>query len=1095
MYAVNRACKVQITCRIFMTLVAAAAPALSPSLTLAQVSFQDKTVSAGIIRDSESWGASWGDWTGDGRPDLWVGNHRNRPDFWRNNGDGTFTNMTLLIDPSRTLLDDPYQDTHGAAWADFDNDGDQDLGITTTGRDFRFMVNTNGTFTDRAKAYALDNDSAGRLPSWFDFTRDGRLDVAQVAFSRAYFRQQNSGSSSFTDVTSTLGISSSSCSGNYGQLSDLNNDGIPEFMCMDEGDFPKKIYDTSTVPYKNISSIAPGVGTQNDSAVADFNNDLRPDLFFTRSRLRPSEATKVSANGAEAWVVSSGSATKGFSFKATGSVTIDVNSEQPHFVGSNVSIGNSNTHPSSIPFTVNPGSVNGMASNGNIRVGYNSSTQTWAVMLYPNSGGSNVSAYFTATGSGMSNVAGVNLKTDDGPMTPKLLLNTGSGFQDVTSQVGLNAPISCDSVVAEDFDNDMDIDLYLVCRGMTENIVNRYYENLGNGTFREVTGFGAEGAVGSGLASGAGAGESVIVADYDVDGRPDLLVTNGLRLLKGSPSNYVGPLREVGPVELFRNTTTDGNNWIELDLVGTGTSNRDATGSKVYATAGGVTQLREQNGGYHRWSQNDRRIHFGLAHNGQADIQVRWPNGTVEQFNGLQANRLYRVTEGGSAQAETLNPVPPFPTPTAGDECGAPQYLAKWDRAVFVWKDCTSGVWSVQVTAGDYKSATYSGTVTAAAGQTFTSVTRKNLESGEGDVVNSSDPTKIVYHLSPQASNEDGFGFTLPTGATGCFSAQLPPGAMVLLGAGTKPVPAAFDLGTFAACTNSVSLSIADASGVETDGMLNFTVSLSSASSSTVTVDYQTQPGTATAPADYTSVSDTLVFNPGQTSKTISVPLIDDGISEGPETFTVQLGNASNAVISDGTAVGTINDGGSSGVSPCGMPSYDKAVDQGVYLWRDCGTDIWHMAVTAGGAPSQIIYQGDVTFEPGGSQRDAEQHREQRRAGFERRPGGGGLHAEDEDDGLRRLRLYALQRCQCLLYGAAELAGRRQRSHRFCKCRPHLAYRPQYAGQLSVVLTSYGFLTLPEQYCAANRGYLTRIAPPEIIPAGRSGSGSWAVTT
>ena len=51
--------------------------------------------------------------------------------------------------------------------------------------------------------------------------------------------------------------------------------------------------------------------------------------------------------------------------------------------------------------------------------------------------------------------------------------------------------------------------------------------------------------------------------------------------------------------------------FLQLDLVGT-TSNRDAVGAKVYVTAGGVTQYREQNGGYHRWSQNFMRLHFGL---------------------------------------------------------------------------------------------------------------------------------------------------------------------------------------------------------------------------------------------------------------------------------------------------------------------------------------------------------------------------------------------------------------------------------------------------------------------------------------------------
>ena len=908
-------------------------------------------MSAGLIRESESWGAAWGDWSGDGRPDLWVGNHRNRPDFWRNNGDGTFTNMTLLIDASRTFLNDPNQDTHGAAWGDFDGDGDQDLGVATTGRDFRFMVNTNGTFTDKASSYNVLDDGAGRLPVWFDFTRDGRLDLAQISTSRPKMRQQNS-SPSFTDVTSSLKVTCGG--GNYAQISDLNNDGIPEFLCFDEGVFPQKIYDTRTVPYQDITSIAPTIGDVNDSAIVDFNNDLRPDFFFTRGRLRPTEATKVSDTSIEAWVVSAaGSGSKGFSFQASGPVTFGINSEQPEFLAGDVSIGSSNTHPSALPFTLDPNSVNGMASGNYIVIGYDKNTQTWTVILNPGARGSNVSAYFTASASTVSVPAGINLGTNDGPMNPKLLVNTGSGFQDVTNQSGLTAPIACDSVAAEDFDNDMDIDVYLVCRGMTENIVNRYYENLGNGTFREVTGFGAEGVTGVGLASNAGAGESVIVADYDVDGRPDLLVTNGLRLLKG------WPLRAVGPVELFRNTTADGNNWVELDLVGTGTSNRDATGAKVYATAGGVTQLREQNGGYHRWSQNDRRIHFGLAHNSQVDIQVRWPNGTVEQFNGLQANKLYRVTEGGSAQAETLNPVAPFPTPAAGSECGAPQYAANADRDVFVWKDCTSGIWSVRVAAGSYTPTTFTGTVTA--DQAFTNVTRTSLETGEGDVVNSSNPTKITYHLTTQGAAVDGFGFALPAGASGCFSAQLPPGAMVLLGAGTKPVPAGFDLGTFAACSNSVSLSIADASGVETDGVLNFTVSLSGTSASTVTVDYQTQSGTATSPADFTAQSGTLTFNPGETSKTISVPLIDDGISEGPETFTVQLANASNALIGDGSAVGTINDGSVSGVSPCGKPTYNAATDQGVYLWQDCGTDTWHMVATPGGSATQVIYQGDVT--------------------------------------------------------------------------------------------------------------------------------------
>lgn len=86
-----------------------------------------------------------------------------------------------------------------------------------------------------------------------------------------------------------------------------------------------------------------------------------------------------------------------------------------------------------------------------------------------------------------------------------------------------------------------------------------------------------------------------------------------------------------------------------------------------------------------------------------------------------------------------------------------------------------------------------------------------------------------------------------------------------------------------------------------------FPVSLSAASTSTVTVNYVTANGTAAAGSDYTPVSGTLTFSPGQTSKTISVPVIGDTTVEGNETFLVNLSGAANAVIADGQGLGTIN--------------------------------------------------------------------------------------------------------------------------------------------------------------------------------------------
>src|SRR5207249_489029 len=89
----------------------------------------------------------------------------------------------------------------------------------------------------------------------------------------------------------------------------------------------------------------------------------------------------------------------------------------------------------------------------------------------------------------------------------------------------------------------------------------------------------------------------------------------------------------------------------------------------------------------------------------------------------------------------------------------------------------------------------------------------------------------------------------------------------------------------------------------------NFTVALSAASGKTVTVDYATADGTATAPADYLAIpTTTLTFNPGQTTKTITVLVNGDILDEPNETFTVNLSNPTNATLSTATATGTIVD-------------------------------------------------------------------------------------------------------------------------------------------------------------------------------------------
>ena len=104
-------------------------------------------------------------------------------------------------------------------------------------------------------------------------------------------------------------------------------------------------------------------------------------------------------------------------------------------------------------------------------------------------------------------------------------------------------------------------------------------------------------------------------------------------------------------------------------------------------------------------------------------------------------------------------------------------------------------------------------------------------------------------------------------------------------------------------------LSVADAQANEGAAAVAFEVSLNRTFSGTahrVTVNYATADGTAKAGEDYTATSGSLTFAAGERVKTVRVPLLDDAIDEGEETFTLRLSNAKGARIGDGEATGTI---------------------------------------------------------------------------------------------------------------------------------------------------------------------------------------------
>ena len=175
-----------------------------------------------------------------------------------------------------------------------------------------------------------------------------------------------------------------------------------------------------------------------------------------------------------------------------------------------------------------------------------------------------------------------------------------------------------------------------------------------------------------------------------------------------------------------------------------------------------------------------------------------------------------------------------------------------------------------------------------------------------------------------------------------------------------------------------IAIAIDDVSVAEGDsgtGISEFTVSLSGSSISTITVDYSTENDSAIAQQDYLAASGTLTFEPGETVKTIQVPIVGDTLDEVDKDFLVNLTNPSNAIIADEQGQGTIvDDDEAPGVSidDVSIVEGDEGLQQvefTVSLAQASGKTISVDYTSADGtALAGVDYEavaGTLTFEPG----------------------------------------------------------------------------------------------------------------------------------
>jgi hypothetical protein len=228
--------------------------------------FSNVTEAAGHVTDSfPSVAAGWGDYDRDGFVDLYVANYENAsmsayyPDtLWHNDGDGTFTNVTVSAGVDESADPKPGR---GVSWCDYNNDGWPDVYISNyrLKANYLYRNDGDGTFTEVAASAGVAGEPTNRLgqtyyghsvgAAWSDINNDGIFDlwVTNLAHkdayrgpicddSELYLANNPSANFSFTNIRSSSGIATKRIMGGEDELfvgcawGDLDNDGFEDLF-------------------------------------------------------------------------------------------------------------------------------------------------------------------------------------------------------------------------------------------------------------------------------------------------------------------------------------------------------------------------------------------------------------------------------------------------------------------------------------------------------------------------------------------------------------------------------------------------------------------------------------------------------------------------------------------------------------------------------------------------------------------------------------------------------------------------------------------------------------------------------------------------
>ncbi len=557
-------------------------------------------------------GVAAGDINNDGLADLFFAANEGADQLYLNQGNFKFKNITEEAGVGAEGW------STGVTMADVNGDGFLDIYVCQLGGGYKgkkgrnrlYINNSNGTFKESARDYGLDFSGFGTHAAFFDYDRDGDLDV--YLLNHSVHSAENYGNASirnirdplagdrlmrndggrFTDVSEPAGIFGSRIGFGLGvAVGDLNGDDWPDLYVSNDFHETDYLYlnngDSTGVGVAFTESLEKTIGHTSQfsmgNAIADYNNDALPDIVSLDMKPQD-EAISKSSVGAEPYNIYQLKRSFGYYHQFP-----------RNMLQLNLGARQGDSEPA-------------FAEIGQL-AGIDATDWSWSALLedMDNDGWKDL---FIANG--------IWRRPND---LDYLRYSSNQQIQNSASDLELAAK-------------------------MPDGLVSNYaYRNKGNLTFEDVsTAWGFDEA---GVSNGA------VFADLDNDGDKDLVINN-----------------LNAPASVYRNDAATGNNYLKIKLEGK-KFNTCAIGAKVRLNVGDQVLLQEVYTSKGYLSSTEPVLLFGIGTASEVDrLEVRWPMGEVTVLKDIRANQLLTIQQpdpGGRAQKEPTPERAPLLTPVAND--------------------------------------------------------------------------------------------------------------------------------------------------------------------------------------------------------------------------------------------------------------------------------------------------------------------------------------------------------------------------------------------------------------------------------------------